>query len=153
MKINPVDQTNLMAAAEVHGAAWRESHREICSPEFVAAHTAQRQAEYLKKELKQGKRLFLLTDGDPVGVVSVWGDLIENLYVHPEQQGRGYGTALLTFAEGRCKTPRLWVLNTNEQARRFYEKRGYKLTGRETILSGTLKELEMGKSRSKAPTP
>jgi len=145
VRIEPVDASNLLDAAEVHAASWRASHKNICSPEFVAAHTVQRQAVYLQGEMDRGKQLFLLTDQVPVGVVSVDRDVIENLYVHPAHWRKGYGTKLLRFAETKCKTPRLWVLNTNEQARRFYEARGYALTGRETILSETLKELEMGK--------
>ena len=145
VEIEPVDASNLLDDAEVHAASWRESHKNICSSEFVAAHTVQRQAVYLQGEMDRGKQLFLLTDQVTVGVVSVDQDLIENLYVHPAHWRKGYGTALLCFAETKCKTPRLWVLNTNEQARRFYEARGYALTGRETILSETLKELEMGK--------
>ena len=145
VRIEPVDASNLLDAAEVHAASWRASHKNICSPAFVAAHTVQRQAAYLQGEMDRGKQLFLLTDDGPVGVVSVWEDLIENLYVHPAHWKKGYGTKLLCFAETKCKTPCLWVLNTNEQARRFYEARGYALTGRETILSETLKELEMGK--------
>ena len=141
--IVPVNASNLMDAAEVHAAAWRESHREICSAEFVAGHTAERQAAYLQAELDRGKHLFLLVKGDPVVVVSVWEDLIENLYVHPDHQRSGYGTTLLEFAAEQCKTPCLWVLNTNEQARRFYERRGFSLTGKEKVLSETLKELEM----------
>ena len=145
MEIRPVCERDLPAAAEVHAAAWRESHREICSPEFVEAHTAQRQAAYLRGELDRGKRLYLLLDGSPVGVVSVWENRIENLYVHPDRQGCGYGTALLEFAVRQCEAPRLWVLNTNHRARHFYEKRGFFLTGRETVLSETLKELEMAR--------
>ena len=143
MKIIPVDAANLSAAAEVHAASWRESHKDICSPSFVAAHTAQRQKDYLQKELERGKQLFLLVDEGPVGVVSVWENLIENLYVHPAKQGRGYGTALLAFVQSQCQTPRLWVLNTNERARRFYENRGFCATGREHILADLLRELEM----------
>lgn len=143
VEIISVTASDLSDAAEVHAASWRESHRDICSPEFVAAHTAQRQAAYLQGEMDRGKRLFLLRDQVPIGVVSVDQDVIENLYIHPAHWGKGYGTQLLRFAETKCKTPRLWVLNTNEQARRFYEKRGYVPTGREKVLSQTLKELEM----------
>ena len=143
--IVPVDERNIAAAGAVHAASWQESH-SFCTPEFVAAHTAETQAEYLRREMEAGKALFLLLDPEPVGVVAVSGDLIENLYVLPEKQGRGYGSALLEHAAARCPgAPRLWVLNINEKARRFYEARGYALTGRETILSETLKELEMGK--------
>ena len=148
MEIVPVDEKNLADAAFVHAESWRASHREICSPEFVAAHTTLRQTEYLRGELAQGKQLFLLRDPEPVGVVSVWGDLIENLYVRPERQGLGYGTALLEFAVSRCREPQLWILSSNEKARRFYEARGFRLIGREKRLSDTLRELEIEQENS-----
>ena len=91
--IVPVDERNIAAAGAVHAASWRESH-SFCTPEFVAAHTAETQTEYLRREMDAGKALFLLLDPEPVGVVSVQEDLIENLYVLPEKQGRGYGSAL-----------------------------------------------------------
>lgn len=145
MKIIPVNEMNLAGAAAVHAASWRESHREICSPEFVAAHTTQRQMDYLRKELEQGKQVFLLLDPEPVGVVSVHGDLIENLYVLPEAERRGYGTALLDHACGLCGVPALWVLSTNGKAREFYEHRGFGYTGRQKRLNDRLAELEMKK--------
>ena len=51
---------------------------------------------------------------------------IEKLYVDPEAQNRGVGTALLDQA----KTLRpdgfvLWVFQRNEGARRFYERHGF----------------------------
>lgn len=42
--ITKVTEENLMQAAAVHAKAWRASHAFFCSPEFVSAHTAQRQA-------------------------------------------------------------------------------------------------------------
>ena len=145
--ILPVDETNIAAAGAVHAASWRESH-SFCTPEFVAAHTAETQTEYLRREMDGGKALFLLLDPEPVGVVSVQDDLIENLYVLPDMQGRGYGSALLEFAAARCQdAPRLWVLNVNEKARRFYEVRGFQETGERRELSHGLAELEMARSR------
>lgn len=145
--IVPVDETNIAAAGEVHAASWRESH-SFCTPEFVAAHTAETQTEYLRREMEVGKVLFLLLDPEPAGVVSVQEDLIENLYVLPEKQGRGYGSALLDFAAARCLVaPRLWVLNINEKARRFYEARGFRETGARRELNHGLAELEMTRSR------
>ena len=40
-----VDQSNLSEAATIHSVSWQESHRLICSPEFVALHTPQHQKE------------------------------------------------------------------------------------------------------------
>ena len=145
--IVPVDERNIAAAGAVHAASWRESH-SFCTPEFVAAHTAETQAEYLRREMNAGKALFLLLDPEPAGVVSVSGDLIENLYVLPEKQGRGYGSALLEHAAARCPgAPRLWLLNINEKARRFYEARGFRETGARRELKNGLAELEMSRTR------
>ena len=145
--IVPVDERNIAAAGAVHAASWRESH-SFCTPEFVAAHTAETQTEYLRREMDAGKALFLLLDPEPVGVVSVQEDLIENLYVLPEKQGRGYGSALLEHAAARCPgAPRLWLLNINEKARRFYEARGFRETGERRELKKGLAELEMTRSR------
>ena len=145
--IVPVDDSNIAAAGAVHAESWRESH-SFCTPEFVAAHTAETQTEYLRREMDAGKALFLLLDPEPVGVVSVQEDLIENLYVLPEKQGRGYGSALVDFAAARCQgAPRLWVLNVNEKARRFYEARGFRETGERRELNHGLAELEMTRSR------
>lgn len=139
-----VTPQNLMQAARVHAESWRESHREFCSPDFVAAHTPQRQADYLARERQQGKELWMLVLEEPVGLVSVWDSLIENLYVLPARQRQGYGSSLLDFAIAHCAgTPTLWILSNNHRARCFYEKHGFQFTGRTHSLSGGLSELEM----------
>lgn len=140
-----VTSETLMQAARVHAESWRESHREFCSPDFVAAHTPQRQADYLARELEQGKELWMLVLEEPVGLVSVWGSLIENLYVLPDRQRQGWGSVLLDFAISRCTgAPTLWILSNNLRARSFYEKHGFQFTGRSHPLSGGLSELEIG---------
>lgn len=143
MKIETVDETNLDTAGYIHSESWKASHRSFCSPEFVEKHTPQAQTEYLRLELAAGKRLYILTDGIPAGIVSVSGNLIENLYVLPEMQNRGYGTTLLNFAAAQCDTPTLWVLNINENARRLYLRRGFTETGRRKLLNDNLYEIEM----------
>ena len=142
--IIPVDQTNLSEAAAVHAAAWRESHRAFCTPEFVEQHTTERQAAYLKRKLDANSRIFLLVEDEPKGVVSVTGRLIEDLYVLPEQQGRGYGTKLLRFAAAIADgTPTLWILGNNAGARRLYERLGFFETGSRKITPGGLDEIEL----------
>lgn len=142
--IVPVTPQNLMQAARIHAESWRESHRGFCSPDFVAAHTTQRQADYLARELEQGKALWMLVLEEPAGIVSVWDNLIENLYVLPARQRQGCGSALLDFAVSHCAgTPTLWILSNNHRARSFYEKHGFQFTGQTHPLSGGLSELEM----------
>ena len=148
--IVPVDQNNLMQAATVHALSWLESHRSFCTPDFIAQHTPERHAAYLCRKMEQGSRVFLLIDGEPVGVVSVTGSLIEDLYVLPERQNRGYGTALLRFAEGLCPdTPTLWILENNARARRLYERLGFSQTGRTNRITDKLSEIEFSKTEER----
>lgn len=142
-----VDESNIALAGAVHAASWRASHG-FCMPQFVEAHTAETQTAFLRREIAAGKEVFLLESPGPVGIVSVCGDLIENLYVLPEQWNRGYGSELLEYAAERCTgTPRLWVLNINEAARRLYERRGFRETGARRELKGGLAEIEMTRTR------
>lgn len=136
-----------MDAARIHSESWKESHRSFCSAEFVEKHTVEAQAAYLRREQDAGKRVFMLVDESPVGIVSVQGNLIENLYVLPSRQNQGYGTLLLRFAARQCSgVPYLWILNNNEGARRLYERNGFKETGRRKQLNEHLYELEMEQS-------
>jgi GNAT superfamily N-acetyltransferase len=78
--------------------------------------------------------VFLAEIGDDAaGSVSVDDEFLRTLYVRPEHQGGGVGSALHDFALVRlaargCRTARLWTLEENWDARRFYERRGWTLT-------------------------
>jgi ribosomal protein S18 acetylase RimI-like enzyme len=65
-------------------------------------------------------------DGRIAGFIAMaHGNVVEHLYVHPERQRRGIGTALLSEAKARMPGGfRLWVFQQNEEARRFYERNG-----------------------------
>lgn len=142
--IIPVDKANIIQAATIHSVSWKESHRAFCSPDFVEKHTPARQQEYLQSKMNGGAKVFMLWDGQPVGIVSVTGNLIEDLYVLPELQNRGYGTALLQFAIGQCKdVPALWILENNVGAERLYRRMGFQETGRKHSIANGLDEIEL----------
>ena len=142
--IELVTQSNIMEAAIVHSKSWKESHREICSADFIAAHTPERQKDYIETEMAKGARFYLLMDEKPIGIVSIQGSLISNLYVLPSEQNKGYGTLLLAFAVNHCSgAPSLWILSTNIGAKRFYERNGFQTTGNTIQHSGDIIELEL----------
>jgi GNAT superfamily N-acetyltransferase len=60
---------------------------------------------------------------------------IDQLYVLPQHQGHGAGTALLDVAKTRFPSLQLWTFQRNADARRFYERRGFRAL-RETDGSG-----------------
>ena len=149
MLILPVDAKNIRDAALVHSLSWQESHRAFCSAEFILKHTPARQEAYLLGKMEAGSDVFLLTDPDPKGIVSVNGSLIEDLYVHPLFQRRGYGSALLHFAVGRCAgTPTLWILENNARAKALYLKRGFRETGNRKSIKNGLDEIELALSEA-----
>ena len=120
----------------------------MCSSDLVEAHTAAAQVEYLRREMNAGKSIYMLIDEYPVGIVSVHGSLIENLYVLPSEQRKGYGSQLLDYAIQHCSgTPCLWILNNNEGAYRLYSKSGFKETGNRKQLNDTLYEMELSLCR------
>jgi GNAT superfamily N-acetyltransferase len=64
-------------------------------------------------------------DGRVVGFAALSDDKLEHLYVHPDAQGRGVGSALLATAKQRRPGGfAFWVFQENRRARRFYEARG-----------------------------
>ena len=148
MRIIPVTEENAPLAGAVHAVSWQASHRHFCPEEFVLRFDARRQTEYLLEGMRRGKKIWLLLDPEPAGLISLTetgeGSLIEDLYVLPRLEGRGYGGALLEAAIAQARGPvYLWILNNNLKALDYYQKRGFALSGREKPLSRSLSELEM----------
>ena len=142
--ISPVDGAAVPAAAAVHAAAWQDSHKIFCSADFVAAHTPERQAGYIREKMAQGSRFYLLSDPEPAAVISVTDHLIEDLYVLPERQGQGLGTRLLLFALGICGgEATLWILENNTRAEKLYARLGFERTGAVHGITKGLSEIEM----------
>jgi GNAT superfamily N-acetyltransferase len=78
-------------------------------------------------------------DGEPAGSVSVGGDFLRTLYVLPSRQSSGTGSALHDVALARLRDrgvacAKLWTLEENWPARRFYERRGWTLTDETRVV-------------------
>ena len=143
MIITPVTESNIQRAAYIHAESWKESHKSFVSAEDIAKRTVERQTDYLRQQIKDGKKVYMLKDDIPVGVVSIKDNLIENLYVLPERFRKGYGSKLLNFAISKCTDdPMLTVLNNNS-AIEMYRKFGFKETGVLIPLNENLWEIEM----------
>ena len=80
-----------------------------------------------------------VTEGEPVGSVSVGHGYLRTLYVVPEEWSRGVGSALHDHGVARLRArgvaeAKLWTLSANEAGRRFYERRGWRLTGETRVV-------------------
>lgn len=139
-----VNEKNICYAARIHSESWKDSHKQYSSPEFVELHSIEHQEEYLRGEIHNGKNLYMLIEDKYIGIVSIKENLIENLYVVPNEQQKGYGTILLKFAVGKCTgTPTLWILESNIKAYNLYSKYGFHKTGKKNQLSTSIFEIEM----------
>ena len=144
MIIIPVDKTTIMQAATIHAISWQASHRAFCTPDFIEKHTPERQLEYLQNKINSGAKVYMMVNEKPVGIVSVTGSLIEDLYVLPDMQNKGYGTELLHFAISLCTgIPSLWILENNVGAERLYHRMGFQRTGKRNCITNGLDEIEM----------
>jgi len=87
----------------------------------------------------------------PVGAACVADGWLEGLYVVPERWGTGLGEELHDRAldevrglgAGSCK---LWVLEDNARARRFYERRGWRENGESRVVEFPPYPLDIGYS-------
>ena len=109
---------------DIHVRARRESMSylpDTHSPEEVLA--------WIREVVLTHDEVWVAARGeDVVGFLALSDDLLYHLYVYPEDQGQGAGSALLDLVkELRPGGFRLWVFQRNEQARGFYEHRGLRL--------------------------
>jgi putative acetyltransferase len=85
----------------------------------------------------EGRVLVAEREGLPVGVVQVAPERLDGLFVLPSAWGTGvadrlHDVAVQTLREWGGGCCRLSVLEENHRARRFYERRGWRLDGRRT---------------------
>jgi putative acetyltransferase len=112
------------ALADIHVRARSESMSylpDTHSPEEVLA--------WITEIMPQHEEVWVAEDeGRVIGFFALSEDLLYHLYVYPELQGQGAGSALLEVVkELRPDGFRLWVFQRNTQAREFYEHRGMRV--------------------------
>jgi RimJ/RimL family protein N-acetyltransferase len=88
-------------------------------------------------------------DGTVVGIAGVEDCWLHGFYVRPEWWGTGVADELHAAALDAmpdCAKLQLWVLEENHRARRFYEKRGWRLNGETRVVPYPPSPLDVGYS-------
>ena len=128
------------ALARVHVGAWQATYRGTMPDAYLDGLDVEHWTHGWARELRAGRRANLMVAevaGDLVGFAHPGPDRAEDgdgeLYainVAPDAWGRGVGRSLLEASEDalwrlghRCAV--LWVVPSNDRARRFYERAGW----------------------------
>jgi tRNA dimethylallyltransferase len=107
--------------------------------------------ERWRETLADGRAaVFVAENGEGIiGVAAAKDGWLEGLYVVPEHWGgelatRLHDEAIHALAAAGTDEARLWVLEDNARARRFYERRGWRLDGTERIVPFPPHPLDVG---------
>lgn len=107
---------------------WRRA-RLHAFPELEArlGHTLEGDRRFVREILPARTALWVAeADGRALGFLAIAGDFIDQLFVDPDHQGRGAGSALIAHAKMLSPVGlRLFTFQSNARARAFYEKRGF----------------------------
>jgi len=100
---------------------------------------------------RKARTLIALDEDQPVGAALVTKGWLQGLYVVPELWGTGlagtlHDQALDEVRALRSKSCRLWVLEDNMRARRFYERRGWRENGESRVVEFPPNPLDIGYS-------
>jgi len=112
--------------AETIAALFRASYGSIGF--LPTLHTPDEDRAFFAGVVAQQEVWLAATRDEVLGFLALGDDVLEHLYVRPEAQGSGVGTALLRHAQAlRPDGFTFWVFQRNERARRFYEAHGCRL--------------------------
>jgi len=151
VEIRTATLADLETLASIHEASARDAYRHIFPPAAEFPREAARAEIGLHLRDPAKRTTLALKDGNAVGLI-VAGPASDSaptlsrgtvgqislLHVPPDARDRGIGTALLNdalvwlAAAGHAQAV-LWVLVANDQARRFYEHRGWDEDGARRI--------------------
>lgn len=143
--IREAEKTDVKAMAEVVSSSWKAAYSELISEDDMKLFAnVVRREELFKAGFEKGKLTYVLLCGGAVkGVCSAesyekdgFSDTaeIDQFYLAPSAIGKGLGSRLMEFvlkefSDKGFKQAVLFVMEGNERAVRFYERKGFKPDG------------------------
>lgn len=160
------------AIAEIHVASWQEGYRGQLPDSYLKSLSVDARETKREQALRNGASVLLAEHaGEPIGFVSYGrsrdddapetGAEIYGFYVHPDAWSTGIGQqlhdgALAALGTSGWTVVTLWVLTSNERARRFYSRHAWMLDGATKVveLDGvTLSEVRYKRALDPLPKP
>jgi len=100
---------------------------EATRPYRPELHTPEEDHEFFGEAVATKDVWIAEEDGTLAGFISFSTRWVNHLFIDLGCQGRGIGSALLDLAKAENDALQLWVFQENIKARRFYERRGFRL--------------------------
>jgi GNAT superfamily N-acetyltransferase len=143
LRIRAADLDDVRPIAAVHVASWRQAYRGLLPDEYLAGLSVDglvRHWDSVIERLSDDQLLVAEVDLLVVGFVHAGpcrdADTgpctaeLYSLYLQPDAWGVGIGraihdAALARLTEDGCDFATLWMLGTNDRARRFYLQQGW----------------------------
>ncbi len=148
--LRPAEREDAEAVFQVQRAASLAGLDHIYPPELYPYPDDAVRERWREALDDDSARVVVAEDGGAiVGVASARAGWIDGLYVVPDAWGTGvagrlHDEALRLLAADGATTARLWVLEDNGRARRFYERRGWRPDGTERIVPFPPHPLDIG---------
>ena len=149
MAVRPAIEEDISELARVQTASWAQTYTGLISESIFELMTVERRVQMYRwyfDNQPDRNSLLIAEDSDEV-VGMAWsgpnrdedissegaGELFA-IYVDPPHWGEGHGKALMASALDEMRTlgfglATLWVLDTNERGRSFYDRGGWQLDG------------------------
>jgi ribosomal protein S18 acetylase RimI-like enzyme len=133
IKIRPATESDLPDIISIHVQSWKDAYADVLPAEFIAGQLDQELARHWRETEIQNQDIVLVAEQDTlVGFVAVWCrpvPFIDNLHVRPSHRSKKIGSALMEavaqeLIQKEHKKAYLWVFESNEKAKRFYERLG-----------------------------
>jgi ribosomal protein S18 acetylase RimI-like enzyme len=146
--IRPADLDDINTIGFLAQQIWPDAYGEILSPEQLQYMlNLFYSPESLMKQMIEDRHQFLIVEqGEEAIGFAAWGPAdpgvfkLHKLYVLSGGQGKGIGRAILLFIFDILRSQGITTLrlnvNRHNKAKRFYEKAGFKITGKEDIDIG-----------------
>ncbi len=147
IRIREAEPSDAEAIARIHVRSWQAAYRGQLSDAYLDSLSVEDRLELHRRMLEDPgeRRSWVAEEGGQVVGFAVTGPSqdadadhrtgeLYAVYLDPDRFGRGIGKrlcdhALADLRERGFRVATLWVLATNERARRFYEREGWRADG------------------------
>jgi GNAT superfamily N-acetyltransferase len=148
LRIREAEPKDAASIAEIHVRSWQDAYRGQLTDDYLDDLNVEERLEQHRQSLESPMpewRTWLAEEDGRPAAFAVTGPSQDSdadpktaelyaIYLQPERLGTGLGRTLFEHAVGDLRnrgftTATLWVLETNERARRFYEVAGWKPDG------------------------